>query len=148
MSKLKKFRAIDRLTKQEQYVNNKVRKFVFIMMRFFTNILIVLLVTTSAVVSSASAFEVKSNCCCAEIINNIDASIQNDCACCSPIPNHKLPNNTVQIQIKKANIDLQTSALRILTDNKQTRIHTFIDRRRPLHLASNELYLRKRALLI
>jgi len=118
------------------------------MMRLFTSILIALLVTTSAAVSSVSALEVKGNCCCAEIVNSIEATIQNDCACCSPTPNHKLPNKTVQIQIKKANIDLQTSTSSILTDNKQARIHIFIDRRRPLHLASNELYLRKRALLI
>ncbi len=118
------------------------------MIRFFTSILIALLVTSSAVVSSANALEVKGNCCCAEIDNSIEATIQNDCACCIPVPIHKLPNKVVQVQIKTTNIDLQSSTSRIFADNKQARIHMFIDGRRPLHLASNELYLRKRALLI
>jgi hypothetical protein len=118
------------------------------MIRLFTNILIALLITTSAVVSSASALEVKNNCCCAEIAETIEATFQNDCACCSSIPNHKLPNKPAQIQIKTVNTDLQTSTLRILANNNQARVHILIERRRPLHLASNELYLKKRALLI
>ena len=120
------------------------------MIRFLTNLFIAILLATSSVVS-ASAIEAASNCCCSEAITLHqlpERALQNNCLCCAPLPAHKLPNKTIQIEIKPIGFDLQPSSLFVLSAAKLSRIKITIDRRRPLHLASNELYLRKRALLL
>lgn len=119
------------------------------MIRLFVSIFVVIFLSASAVISSAGALDVHSCCCCSdtEISTSAGASITNDC-CCAPTPGHKLPTKSTQIETKPSYPDLQITKLFVLLQNKQSKIAITIDNRRPLHLASNELYLKKRALLI
>ncbi len=119
------------------------------MNRFLTSLLFAIFVITSTVVS-ASAIEVVNSCCCVEVIANTHGApaIENSCSCYVPAPAHKLPTKTAQIEIKPITYDLQISPLIIWSSNRQDRTKITIDKRRPLHLASNEIYLKKRALLI
>lgn len=118
------------------------------MMRYLSSIFLAFAIAISAVASSANAFEIKSTSCCAPAISS-SYIVQNDCACCFPAPKQNIPPKAPQTCFNSTNLDFQTCATRFVYEwQKQLFIHKTTDRKKPLHLASNKIYLKKRALLI
>jgi len=130
------------------------------MIRYLVSTLIAILFSTSvitrqAVASSICVIEGQSCCLAADsetsklinALNDVTESIQNNC-CCVPAPSHKMPGPVAKIQANSGKIDLQAMPFIVLCERKQVRSNFIIDHRRPLHLASNELYVHTRVLLI
>lgn len=123
--------------------------------KFLSGLLIAILVFTQTVIAPACAMTMaaQSTCCCAvEDANSSQTEqslpvVSDTCSCHSHAPDHGLPgtpfkastNSTVDLQKPIATIDLATS---------QHQIKLLCSKHKPLHLASNKLYLQKRVWLI
>ncbi len=128
------------------------------MIRYFLSLIFLFSVVSSTLASSAWSYETNSCCCPSSISNSNNISIKADTAaetiandsscCCSPIPNNKLPDTVFQIQVSPINAALPAAILIKVYDLKFRHNSVSRDARTPLHLASNEVYLKKRALLI
>ena len=123
------------------------------MLRFLANLFLLLSVVIANSSLPGNTSNLTMTCCCCEqpgenLVLSSTIAMQNDCACCAEAPADQLPAKTSPVQVKLNKLDLQSNSLPVIAFRNQISIPALHDTRRPLHLASNQLYLKKRALLI
>ncbi len=130
--------------------------------KFLSSLFIAILVITQTVISPACAVKIatQSTCCCSvedasielinyssQILEQSTPTISDACSCHSRIPDHGLPTTPFKISVNST-LDLQKPAATIILSAYQDHVPLIASKHKPLHLASNKVYLQKRVWLI